>query len=93
MVLDVSIDGVSGRTWTILARRSFKPHHLRRPTRASSSSRSLYLVFQSVVTKHAMAEVFGVASGALQVAEAGIKLAKTLYEYLDAVRLPTRLYC
>ncbi|WPG99965.1 Hypothetical protein R9X50_00278800 [Acrodontium crateriforme] len=33
-----------------------------------------------------MAEVFGVACGALQVADAGIKLAETLYEYLDTVR-------
>ncbi|KAK3620874.1 hypothetical protein LTR56_023147 [Elasticomyces elasticus] len=32
-----------------------------------------------------MAE-FGIASGALQVADAGLKLAKTLYNYLDAVR-------
>jgi len=33
-----------------------------------------------------MGEAFGVATGALQVADAGIKLAKTLYDYLDAVR-------
>jgi len=33
-----------------------------------------------------MAEPFSIAAGAFQVADAGIKLAKTLYEYLDAVR-------
>ncbi|KAK5123890.1 hypothetical protein LTR85_002086 [Meristemomyces frigidus] len=32
-----------------------------------------------------MAEPFSIATGALQVSDAGIKLAKTLYEYLDAV--------
>ncbi|KAK3073841.1 hypothetical protein LTR53_004196 [Teratosphaeriaceae sp. CCFEE 6253] len=36
-----------------------------------------------------MAE-FGIASGALQVADAGLKLAKTLYNYLDAVRKADR---
>ncbi|KAK3115821.1 hypothetical protein LTR53_004440 [Teratosphaeriaceae sp. CCFEE 6253] len=36
-----------------------------------------------------MAE-FGIASGALQVADAGLKLAKTLYNYLEAVRKADR---
>jgi DNA-directed RNA polymerase II subunit RPB1 len=37
-----------------------------------------------------MAEPFSIATGAIQVAGAGLQLAKTLYDYLDSVKNPQK---